>query len=58
MTDCKIDYDKNLLAKGCRLVMWPRTYPSEEMEMYPVSDMVNSPRNDTPDCIKDLGEHI
>ena len=35
-----------------------KPYPTEEMEMYPVSDMVNSPRNDTPDCIKDLGEHI
>jgi len=24
------------------------------MEMYPVSDLVNSPRNDTPDLIKPL----
>ena len=26
-------------------------YPSEEMEAYEVSTVVNSPRNDTPDCI-------
>jgi len=26
-------------------------YPAEKMEMYPVSDIVNSPRNDTPECI-------
>jgi putative SOS response-associated peptidase YedK len=29
-------------------------YSSELMEMYPVSDLVNSPRNDTPECIKPL----
>lgn len=27
-------------------------FPSEEMEMYPVSDMVNSPKNDDPSCIE------
>jgi putative SOS response-associated peptidase YedK len=26
-------------------------YPAHEMEAYPVSRLVNSPRNDTPDCI-------
>jgi putative SOS response-associated peptidase YedK len=31
-----------------------KPYPSELMEMYPVSDLVNSPRNDTPDLIKPL----
>ena len=33
-------------------------YPSEQMEMYPVSDIVNSPGNDTPECINSFGEHI
>ncbi len=28
-----------------------RPYPSEEMEAYPVSRQVNSPQNDTPECI-------
>jgi putative SOS response-associated peptidase YedK len=31
-----------------------KPYPSEQMEIYPVSDIVNSPRNDTPECIKAL----
>ncbi|HEX2767946.1 MAG TPA: SOS response-associated peptidase [Geobacteraceae bacterium] len=31
-----------------------KPYPSELMEMYPVSDLVNSPRNDTSDLIKPL----
>jgi putative SOS response-associated peptidase YedK len=26
-------------------------FPAEEMEAYPVSTLVNSPRNDTPECI-------
>jgi putative SOS response-associated peptidase YedK len=26
-------------------------YPVEKMTLHPVSDMVNSPRNDTPECI-------
>ena len=29
-------------------------YPSEEMEMYEVSTIVNSPKNESPDCIKPL----
>jgi len=29
-------------------------YPAEKMEMYPVSEIVNSPRNDTPQCILPL----
>ena len=28
-----------------------KPYPSEEMEMFPVSAVVNSPKNDTPECI-------
>jgi len=27
-------------------------YPTEEMEAYPVSQMVNTPRNDSPQCIQ------
>ena len=29
-------------------------FPPEEMEAYPVSTLVNSPRNDTPACIAPL----
>jgi putative SOS response-associated peptidase YedK len=29
-------------------------YPADLMEMYPVSPLVNSPRNDSPDLIKPL----
>jgi putative SOS response-associated peptidase YedK len=28
-----------------------RPYPPEEMETYPVSQLVNSPRNDRPECV-------
>ncbi|OHD65791.1 MAG: hypothetical protein A2176_14400 [Spirochaetes bacterium RBG_13_51_14] len=28
------------------------SYPADEMEAYPVSTMVNSPNNNSPDCIK------
>jgi putative SOS response-associated peptidase YedK len=31
-----------------------RPYPPEKMAAYPVSTMVNSPRNDTPSCITPL----
>jgi putative SOS response-associated peptidase YedK len=27
------------------------SYPSEEMKTYPVSTLVNSPRNDDPNCV-------
>jgi putative SOS response-associated peptidase YedK len=29
-----------------------KPYPSEEMELYVVSTVVNSPKNDVPDCIE------
>jgi putative SOS response-associated peptidase YedK len=29
-----------------------KPYPSDLMEMYQVSDAVNSPRNETPECVK------
>lgn len=31
-----------------------RPYPSEKMNAYPVSTLVNNPRNDSPECIKPL----
>lgn len=31
-----------------------KPYPSEEMEMYEVSTFVNSPKNESPDCIKPI----
>ncbi len=32
-----------------------KPYPSEEIETYPVSKMVNSPANNSPECIKPSG---
>ena len=31
-----------------------KPYPSEEMKMYEVSTIVNSPENESPDCIKPI----
>lgn len=31
-------------------------YPADLMEMYPVSPLVNTPRNDSPECIEPLHE--
>jgi putative SOS response-associated peptidase YedK len=31
-------------------------YRAEEMQMYPVSKLVNSPSNDGPECVRPLGE--
>lgn len=33
-----------------------RPYPSEEMEAYPVSTLVNSPMNDVEECIERVGK--
>ena len=33
-----------------------KPYPSNEMEAYKVSTIVNSPKNDTPQCIEPIGE--
>jgi putative SOS response-associated peptidase YedK len=30
------------------------SYPTKEMKAYPVSKFVNSPKNDSPECIKPL----
>ena len=34
------------------LAKWLSPFPSEEMEAYPVSRLVNSPQNDVPECIQ------
>jgi putative SOS response-associated peptidase YedK len=34
-----------------------KSYPADLMEMYPVSPQVNSPRNDSADCIKPVINH-
>jgi putative SOS response-associated peptidase YedK len=31
-----------------------RPYPAHDMEVYPVSRLVNSPDNDGPECIRPL----
>jgi putative SOS response-associated peptidase YedK len=31
-----------------------RPFPPEEMEAYPVSPLVNNPRNDQPECVRPL----
>ncbi len=33
-----------------------RPYDSDEVEAYPVSTRVNSPKNDSPECIKEAGK--
>ncbi len=33
-----------------------RPYPAEELEVYPVSRLVNSPRNDSPECVRRIDE--
>lgn len=35
-----------------RLTALLKPYPTEEMEAYPVSTLVNSPKNDSPECIE------
>jgi len=35
-----------------KLLTLLKPYPSDEMEMYEVSTIVNSPKNDVPECIK------
>ena len=42
--------DKDLLQELIR------PYPADEMEAYPISTLVNSPRNDVPDCIAPLDD--
>lgn len=33
-----------------------KPYPSDEMEAYKVSTIVNSPKNDSPKCIEPVGD--
>jgi putative SOS response-associated peptidase YedK len=37
-----------------RLGAWLKPYPAAQMTAYPVSRLVNSPSNDSPDCIAPL----
>ncbi|SET37993.1 SOS response-associated peptidase [Paenibacillus sp. NFR01] len=46
--------DRTLQDPG-RLMPLLRSYPAEEMTVYPVSAEVGNVRNDSPDCIKALG---
>jgi len=39
-----------------RLKALYQPYPADMMEMYPVSTLANSPRNDSPECIEPLQE--
>lgn len=37
-----------------RLTPLLRPYPEAEMEAYPVSTLVNSPRNNSPECLEPI----
>lgn len=41
----------SLISDPEQLRLFFTPYPSDMMDMYPVSDLVNSPRNDKPECI-------
>ncbi len=54
------DYERWLTAQpdasaGLRDLLSP--FPAEAMEAWPVSSLVNSPRNDGPECAEPLEEH-
>jgi putative SOS response-associated peptidase YedK len=38
-----------------QLDCWLKPYPASQMTAYPVSTLVNNPRNDSPDCIVPAG---
>ena len=50
--DAWLDPDCQDVAKIQRLL---RQYPADEMVAYPVSTLVNSPRNETPECVAPIG---
>lgn len=53
------DYDRWLDRRRCdrdELQSLLTPYPAEEMRMQPVSTLVNSPRNDSPECIAAMDE--
>ena len=47
--DVWLDPDNRDLQKLTALL---KPYPTEKMEAYPVSTLVNSPKNDSPECIE------
>ncbi|MGD1855832.1 MAG: SOS response-associated peptidase [Leptolyngbyaceae cyanobacterium] len=47
----KADYDRWLTAPPAQVQGLMKPYDADEMEAYPVSTLVNSPRNEVPDCI-------
>jgi putative SOS response-associated peptidase YedK len=54
-----MDYDLWLdpsIQEVERLQPLLRPFPAEEMTAYPVSTLVNNPRNDAPSCIEPLGQ--
>ena len=53
------DYDlwlDRVVERADLLTPFLRAYPVDEMEAYPVSSLVNSPRNDDPRCIEPLAQ--
>jgi putative SOS response-associated peptidase YedK len=51
--DCRRWLDRDAGAAALQALLRP--FPSEPMEAYPVSVLVNSARNDSPDCIRPTG---
>lgn len=48
------EYDRWLTASPLQVKGLMKPYDADEMEAYPVSTLVNSPRNEVPDCIDPL----
>lgn len=40
-----------LVLDSAKLLPLLKPYPPEQMEFHPVSQIVNSPANDSPDCL-------
>jgi len=38
-----------------KLLSLLRPYPADEMAAYPVSTLVNSPKNERPECVEQVG---
>ena len=53
MTQCAEWLDASLHETE-RLNRLLRPFPSEKMEAYPVSPLVNNPRHDTPECVETM----
>jgi putative SOS response-associated peptidase YedK len=54
--DCRRWLDRG--ADPVALQSLLRPFPNEAMEAYPVSTLVNSGRNDSPDCIRPVGAKL